>query len=139
MLMRYVSNHSLNTKTSADTNTSTSTTTTTSSSSGGKMSMCLLGGVDSLTAMRSAMSDGFACVAMARPLLREPDYLLRLQAEIQAEAEAEAEAEMEVEVEVEETGALIGKSRCSHCNQCIVVSAMAELPLHCTEREREMW
>ena len=41
----------------------------------GDLQVCLLGGIESLTAMRLALQDGFACVALARPLLREPTFL----------------------------------------------------------------
>jgi len=76
------------------------------------LDVCLLGGVDSLGAMEGALDGGFACVAMARALLREPDFLARLQREDEAAR---------------------APSRCSHCNQCIVGSAMAERPLRCVE------
>ena len=77
--------------------------------------VCLLGGINSLGAMERAMANGFAAVALARALLREPDFLLRLQVNIGKESHKE--------------------SLCSHCNECIVVSAMAENPLRCVE----MW
>ncbi len=78
----------------------------------GTLPVCLLGGVDSLQVMHEALDDGFACVALARPILHEPDFVLRMQ---QSEAAGSAAV-----------------SGCTHCNLCIVGSAMAERPLKCT-------
>ena len=52
-----------------------------SSSSTSRLPVCLVGGVDSLHAMTAALDSGFACVAIARPLLREPNFLIKLQHE----------------------------------------------------------
>jgi 2,4-dienoyl-CoA reductase-like NADH-dependent reductase (Old Yellow Enzyme family) len=56
--------------------------------------LILLGGINRLETMESAVDEGFAFVAMARALLREPDLVNRLQAQ-QAEA-----------------------GICIHCNRC---------------------
>lgn len=56
--------------------------------------LILLGGITRLETMEAAVSEGFAFVALARALLREPDLILRLQA-----------------------GKTQG-SLCSHCNRC---------------------
>jgi len=79
-----------------------------------RLPVCLLGGVDSLAVIQQAMADGFSCVALARALLREPDFVTRIQREA---------AEQRVSL----------PSKCSHCNRCIVGSAMAEMPLRCAE------
>jgi 2,4-dienoyl-CoA reductase-like NADH-dependent reductase (Old Yellow Enzyme family) len=60
-----------------------------------KMPLILLGGINRLATMRQAMDDGFAFVAMARALLREPDLVNRLQAGQATE------------------------SLCIHCNKCM--------------------
>lgn len=57
--------------------------------------LILLGGVTRLETIRTAMAEGFAFVAMARALLREPDLVLRMQA---------GEAP---------------ESLCIHCNKCM--------------------
>ncbi|CUU56718.1 2,4-dienoyl-CoA reductase [Parafrankia irregularis] len=59
------------------------------------MPLVLLGGITNLDMMRQAMAEGFDLVAMGRALLREPDLLLRIQAE-------------------EST-----RSACVHCNECM--------------------
>ena len=56
--------------------------------------LILLGGINERATMESAIDEGFAFVAMARALLREPDLLLRMQAE--------------------QTAAGV----CIHCNKC---------------------
>jgi 2,4-dienoyl-CoA reductase-like NADH-dependent reductase (Old Yellow Enzyme family) len=57
--------------------------------------LILLGGINQLDTMESALSEGFAFVAMARALLREPDLPNRLQA------------------------GLATSSLCIHCNKCM--------------------
>ena len=57
--------------------------------------LILLGGITDRATMDLAMTEGFAFVAMARALLREPDLLLRI-------ARDPATA-----------------SRCTHCNECV--------------------
>ena len=59
------------------------------------MPLILLGGISDRATMDLAMAEGFAFVAMARALLREPDLPRRLQADPQA------------------------KSLCIHCNKCM--------------------
>jgi 2,4-dienoyl-CoA reductase-like NADH-dependent reductase (Old Yellow Enzyme family) len=57
--------------------------------------LILLGGITRLETIESALSEGFAFVAMARALLREPDLITRMQAESAT------------------------TSLCIHCNQCM--------------------
>jgi 2,4-dienoyl-CoA reductase-like NADH-dependent reductase (Old Yellow Enzyme family) len=57
--------------------------------------LVLLGGIDRLDTVQSALDEGFEFVAMGRALLREPDLLRRWQA-----------------------GAT-GESLCVHCNKCM--------------------
>jgi 2,4-dienoyl-CoA reductase-like NADH-dependent reductase (Old Yellow Enzyme family) len=56
--------------------------------------LILLGGINKRETMEAAVDEGFAFVAMARALLREPDLLLRMQASDVAEGV------------------------CIHCNKC---------------------
>ena len=84
---------------------------------GSGLPLCLVGGVDSLKVMEGALRDGFAAVAAARALLREPDLPKRLQAE----------------------GAEAAPSACVRCNLCIVGSAMAEEPVGCAQRGEVEW
>jgi 2,4-dienoyl-CoA reductase-like NADH-dependent reductase (Old Yellow Enzyme family) len=57
--------------------------------------LILLGGITQLETMESALAEGFAFVAMARALLREPDLINRMQA------------------------GSTTSSLCIHCNQCM--------------------
>ncbi|HWW54534.1 MAG TPA: NADH:flavin oxidoreductase [Acidimicrobiales bacterium] len=59
------------------------------------MPLILLGGINELETMERAMGEGFAFVAMARALLREPDLLLKYQRGTATE------------------------SLCIHCNKCM--------------------
>ncbi|MBB2505899.1 NADH:flavin oxidoreductase, partial [Amycolatopsis echigonensis] len=57
--------------------------------------LILLGGITTVETMNLAMAEGFAFVAMARALLREPDLLHRMRADADA------------------------RSLCIHCNRCM--------------------
>jgi 2,4-dienoyl-CoA reductase-like NADH-dependent reductase (Old Yellow Enzyme family) len=57
--------------------------------------LILLGGITRLETVESALAEGFAFVAMARALLREPDLITRMQ------------------------GGSATSSLCIHCNQCM--------------------
>ncbi|WP_433635089.1 NADH:flavin oxidoreductase [Nocardia sp. CA-120079] len=59
------------------------------------MPLILLGGITDLDTMHTAMAEGFEFVAMGRALLREPDLLLRIQADQNT------------------------RSSCIHCNECM--------------------
>ena len=59
------------------------------------MPLILLGGINRLDTIEHALDEGFAFVAMARALLREPDLVNRM-----------------------ETGAAT-ESLCVHCNKCM--------------------
>lgn len=59
-----------------------------------RMPLVYLGGVDSGAAVDEALADGFEAVAMARALLREPDFVRRLEREREH------------------------RSPCDHCNYC---------------------
>jgi 2,4-dienoyl-CoA reductase-like NADH-dependent reductase (Old Yellow Enzyme family) len=60
-----------------------------------KLPLILLGGITRKETMEAAMAEGFAFVAMARALLREPDLVLRIKADPNA------------------------RSLCIHCNKCM--------------------
>src|SRR5579862_4219161 len=60
-----------------------------------EMPLVLLGGITRLDTMEQALSEGFAFVAMARALLREPDLLTRMQ------------------------HGKASESLCVHCNKCM--------------------
>ena len=62
-----------------------------------RMPLVLLGGITRLATAEQALGEGFAFVAMARALLRQPDLLLEWQSE---------------------TGAAV-ESLCVHCNKCM--------------------
>ena len=59
------------------------------------MPLILLGGINRLDTVESALGEGFAGVAMGRALLREPDLIARWQAGSRSE------------------------SLCIHCNKCM--------------------
>jgi 2,4-dienoyl-CoA reductase-like NADH-dependent reductase (Old Yellow Enzyme family) len=60
-----------------------------------KLPLVLLGGITRKETMDTAMADGFAFVALARALLREPDLLQRIRADPRS------------------------RSLCTHCNKCM--------------------
>ena len=78
--------------------------------------------------MESALAKGFRAVSVARMLLREPGIVHRMQRQDQALALEQHSASREEKDIV---------SQCSHCNLCIVESAMAERPVRCVERDIE--
>jgi 2,4-dienoyl-CoA reductase-like NADH-dependent reductase (Old Yellow Enzyme family) len=95
--------------------------------------LCLIGGVSSLDEIRDAVDrDGFACVAMARAFLREPDFARRMEREARRRELALAHADPSA-AGGGARGADAAPSRCSHCNECIVGSTMAETFLQCVE------
>ncbi|MGZ4207679.1 MAG: NADH:flavin oxidoreductase, partial [Actinomycetota bacterium] len=59
------------------------------------MPLILLGGINRLDTITQALSEGFAFVAMARALLREPDFVNKMRVETGRE------------------------SLCDHCNKCM--------------------
>ena len=71
--------------------------------------VCLLGGVDSLSGMEDALRTGFGAVAVARMVLRDPEIISRMEAASEASEEVAA-------------GAADIISECNHCNMCIVGS-----------------
>jgi hypothetical protein len=93
--------------------------------------------------MEAALSDGFAAVAVARMVLREPGIINRMQAAASRVNQGPSPAKIQVK-DGEDTGEDRGEGRggdvvstCTHCNLCIVGSTMAETPLVCAEREIE--
>jgi 2,4-dienoyl-CoA reductase-like NADH-dependent reductase (Old Yellow Enzyme family) len=60
-----------------------------------KLPLILLGGITRKETMETAMAEGFAFVALARALLREPDLVLRIQSDPRT------------------------RSLCIHCNKCM--------------------
>ncbi|MCA9548846.1 MAG: NADH:flavin oxidoreductase [Myxococcales bacterium] len=63
-----------------------------------KLPLVYVGGVASRAAAEAVLAEGFDAIAMARALIREPDFIRRLEAEARAGADA--------------------PSRCDHCNVC---------------------
>jgi 2,4-dienoyl-CoA reductase-like NADH-dependent reductase (Old Yellow Enzyme family) len=60
-----------------------------------QLPLVLLGGINRIDTMKQAMAEGFAFVAMARALLREPDLINKMQA------------------------GQTNESLCIHCNKCM--------------------
>lgn len=90
--------------------------------------VCLLGGVSSLTQMEGAMEEGFMAVQMARPLIREPDFLQRIQRETQKEKAKNSEDRDEA-FEVE--------TKCIRCNACVISSVDPSKDFGCPFRRLE--
>jgi len=81
---------------------------------GAKVPVILMGGVNSLSEMEGAMEEGFACVQIARGLIREPDLVNRIEANIRF---------VEEEEEIENVEALLNvSSSCIRCNMCVIAS-----------------
>ncbi len=94
--------------------------------------VCLLGGVTSRSGMEAALATGFRAVSVARMLLREPGIVRRMQRQDQASALASGSQDQNGAPSEQDV-----VSQCSHCNLCIVESAMAERPVRCVERDIE--
>jgi hypothetical protein len=77
------------------------------------MPLVLLGGIASRDALDRAMAEGFELAAMARALLREPDFVNRLQREAAATTSA-----------------------CIHCNRCMPTIYRGT---HCPEVTSQPW
>jgi 2,4-dienoyl-CoA reductase-like NADH-dependent reductase (Old Yellow Enzyme family) len=78
---------------------------------GHRVPVCLMGGVNSLSAMEGALAEGFAFVQVARALIRQPDLVNRIEATLR----------------LAEEGALQGPPRdvvssCIRCNMCVIAS-----------------
>jgi 2,4-dienoyl-CoA reductase-like NADH-dependent reductase (Old Yellow Enzyme family) len=91
----------------------------------GKCEVCLLGGIDSLGEMEGAMEEGFGMLQMIRPLIREPDFLLRVRKEMNAASPEDAE-EFDVQ------------SKCIRCNMCVIASVDPDRDLGCPFRNLEV-
>jgi len=107
---------------------------------GDRSKVCILGGVSSLSQMEGAMEEGFAAVQMARPLIREPDFLLRIQREIQQERTALKEgrtAKAEGDDKVESAEGFDVETKCIRCNQCVIASVDPAKDLGCPFRRLE--
>lgn len=106
-----------------------------STSTGGGAKVCLLGGVNSLSGMEAALSDGFAAVAVARMVLREPGIINRMEAAVSHTNQGRISSGRSKGTKGARVDDVV--STCTHCNLCIVGSTMAETPLACAEREIE--
>ena len=92
--------------------------------------VCLLGGLNSMLGMEASLRKGFAAVAVARMILREPGIIARME-----EKQRAVVAPMSKDDDDDDDVDVV--SLCSHCNLCIVGSTMAETPLACVEREAD--
>lgn len=75
----------------------------------------LIGGVTTVATINGALSEGFGFVQMARALIRQPDFVRRI--ELAAK-----------------TPDLTIASPCIHCNQCVVATLDPNRPVECPER-----
>ena len=87
--------------------------------------VCLLGGVDSLAVAEGAVREGFALVQMARALVREPDFVARIQRTLALPDAKRQDV----------------RSRCIHCNLCVIATIDPSAPAGCPflrlERRRQ--
>lgn len=95
-----------------------------------KTKVCLLGGVSTLSEMEGALEEGFACVQMARPLIREPDFIHRIQAEVLEHKQLALADRGEDEFDVE--------TKCIRCNQCVLASVDPLKDVGCPFRKLEV-
>ena len=87
--------------------------------------VCLIGGVISLPVIEGALREHFACVQMARAIIRNPeivnswkDFLISLSKSRQKIA----------------LNRNMLASKCSHCNMCVVSTLDPTLGMKCVER-----
>eukprot|EP00928_Gymnodinium_smaydae_P013949 TRINITY_DN15054_c0_g2_i2.p1 TRINITY_DN15054_c0_g2~~TRINITY_DN15054_c0_g2_i2.p1 ORF type:complete len:508 (-),score=45.55 TRINITY_DN15054_c0_g2_i2:392-1915(-) len=99
--------------------------------------VCLLGGVNSKSGMEAALHRGFKAVSVARMLLREPGIVHRMQRDRGLDQLASSDRAKQGSNPRGATSEADVVSKCSHCNLCIVESAMAERPVRCIERDIE--
>ena len=87
--------------------------------------VCLLGGVDSLAVAEGAVREGFTLVQMARALVREPDFVARMQRTLALPGTERRDV----------------RSRCIHCNLCVIATIDPSVPPGCPflrlERRRQ--
>jgi len=106
----------------------------------GKALVCLMGGVDSLGELEGAMAEGFSFVQMIRPLIREPDFLLRVRKELAERTAAAAAAAKTVgqtdAADAEE--AFDVTSKCIRCNMCVIASVDPDRVFGCPFRNMEV-
>lgn len=104
----------------------------------GRLQICLVGGVDSLACMRSALADGMASVAIARPVLRDPEWLHGLmRQEMHEEGWEDAKDDVRkhgTSHDEADASAEVGQSHRGHgrlCTQCKVTLAPPPGPPWC--------
>lgn len=85
----------------------------------GSVPVALIGGVTTEVTINSALDGGFAFVQMARALIRQPDFVRR----IELAASAAPSGPMTAVA-----------SPCIHCNQCVVATLDPTRPVECPER-----
>jgi 2,4-dienoyl-CoA reductase-like NADH-dependent reductase (Old Yellow Enzyme family) len=108
--------------------------------------VCLMGGVSSLSQMEGAMNEGFMAVQMARPLIREPDFLHRIMKEVR---EAKQERVTLVpwsgnnkggeDIASSDDGAdtFDVETKCIRCNSCVIASVDPLKDIGCPFRKLE--
>lgn len=89
---------------------------------GHKIPICLLGGVSSLSAMEGAMQEGFELVQIARTLIREPDFMNRIQATLSLNEEEDPEKRERI-ADI--------TSKCIRCNQCVIATVDPKAAFGC--------
>lgn len=80
--------------------------------------VALVGGVISLGLIEGALREGFACVQMARAIIRNPDIVNEMRHSL--------------------GGGENVTSACTRCNLCVVATLNPMLPMHCVLRPRKI-
>ena len=81
----------------------------------------LMGGVSSLAQIEGAVAEGFSAVQMARPLIREPGFVRRMEREVRALPSRQVATTSGAE----DAEAFDVESKCIRCNSCVVASVAA--------------
>ena len=88
--------------------------------------VCLIGGVISLPIIEGALREHFACVQMARAIIRNPEIVNSWKELLISLSKSRQK------IALNEMNMLT--SKCSHCNMCVVSTLDPTLGMKCVER-----
>ncbi len=93
-----------------------------------RVPVALLGGVRSWRGMEGALARGFALVQTARTLIREPDFIRKVERQWRDAGRGDEGGRVVVQDVA---------SRCTHCNACVVATLAEGTDMRCPLREGE--
>lgn len=96
-----------------------------------RIPVALLGGVRTWHGMEEALSSGFSLIQTARTLIREPDFILKIEAQLDS-AKNNCMSTGVTSSKVEDV-----ISSCTHCNACVVATLAEGLAMRCPLRDGE--